>query len=174
VPTNAAVPHVALVGLPGVGKSTLAGKLAVELQMVAVDLDEVIERMAGRSISDIFEREGEVGFRRRESEALAATTGPELTPAVIACGGGVVLDPANRVVLSNRTRCVWLSATPGSLVARLRGSSGRPLIGTDVLDDVAALAAVREPLYREVATVTVDVTDRPEDDCVALVLAALS
>jgi shikimate kinase len=156
-----------------VGKSTLAGKLAAELEMVSVDLDEVIVRSAGRSIADIFDQEGEIGFRRRETEALGAASAPELAGAVIACGGGVVLAPENRRLLLSRTRCVWLRATPTSLLARLRPESGRPLLQGDVAAELNALAAVREPLYREVAAVTVDVTDRPEDECLALVMAAL-
>ena len=155
------------------GKSTLAGKLAVELHMVSVDLDEVITLSAGRSIADIFEQEGEEGFRCRESEALAAASAPELAAAVIACGGGVVLAPENRRLLTTRTRCVWLMATPASLLARLGRDSGRPLLRGDVAGELSALAAVREPLYREVATAIVDVTDRGEDECVELVLAAL-
>jgi shikimate kinase len=156
-----------------VGKSTLAGKLAAELEMVAVDLDEVITLSAGRSIADIFEREGEAGFRRRETEALEAASAPDLAGAVIACGGGVVLAPENRQVLIERTRCVWLRASPSSLVARLGRDSGRPLLRGDVAKELGALAAVREPLYREVARATVEVTDRAEDTCVELVLAAL-
>ena len=166
-------PHIALVGLPGVGKSTLAGKLAAELELVSVDLDDVISHDAGRAIPDIFEREGEAGFRRRESEALAATTAPGVPGAVIACGGGVVLAAENRTMLMTRTRCVFLSATPASLVVRLGSESGRPLLQGDVAHELGALARVREPLYREVAEVTVDVTDRPEDECLALVLDAL-
>jgi shikimate kinase len=171
--SSVAAPHIALVGLPGVGKSTLAGRLAVELKMVAVDLDDVIVHDAGRSIPAIFEREGEAGFRRRESEALSATTGPGVPGAVIACGGGVVLAESNRTLLTTRTRCVFLSAAPASLLVRLGHESGRPLLRGDVATELDALAQAREPLYREVAAVTIDVTGRPEDECLALVLEAL-
>jgi shikimate kinase len=174
VSTAAGPAHIALVGLPGVGKSTLAGKLAAELELLAVDLDDVIVRGAGRSVPDIFEREGEAGFRRRETEALMATTDPALAGAVIACGAGVVLAEENRRVLGERTRCVWLSASPSSLVARLERESGRPLLQGDVANQLSALAVAREPLYREVASITVDVTDRAEDRCLELVLAALA
>lgn len=145
---------VALVGLPGTGKSTLAPLLAGLLDRRPLDLDRAVEEAEGCSVAALFEQ-GEAVFRDAEERALGAALASG--PTVIATGGGVVLRAANRRALG-AAEVVWLRAPVAVLVARLAGQShGRPLLAHDPAAALAALATEREPLYREVADVVVDI-----------------
>jgi len=148
---------LALVGLPAVGKTTIAALLADRLGVESIDLDDVVVSDAGQSIPEIFENEGEVGFRHRESEALRSALQPD-GPGVVACGGGVVIAAGNREVLAERACCIWLTAPLGLLADRARELLGsRPLLDGDLDRQLVGLAAERDPLYRSVADLVVDV-----------------
>jgi shikimate kinase len=108
---------VYLVGMPGSGKSTVGAELAGRLGVPFVDLDVEIARRAGRSITEIFEADGEAGFRALEAKELLDASTHD--PAVIACGGGVVLEPANRITLRNTGTCVFLDVPIDVLAARV-------------------------------------------------------
>lgn len=160
--------HVALVGLSGTGKSTVAPLLAARRGLVPVDLDAAVAAAAGRTVAEIFAADGEPVFRSMESAALSeALSGPS---SVVATGGGVVLDPANRTLLAERATVVWLRADPVSLVDRLVASAEeRPLLvgGADVaLDRLAQMASERGPLYEEVADLAVTVDGRTASEVV--------
>lgn len=154
--------HIVIVGLPGTGKSSLVGPLARRLGRSTRDTDRLVQRRAGRSIPEIFSNDGEASFRRLESQALVdVLSGP---PAVIATGGGVVLDAENRRLLGERATVVWLTAEVEALADRLDDSvEVRPLLPGDTERGLRSLHQEREPLYREVAHVVVDTTglDRP-------------
>jgi shikimate kinase len=155
-------PHVCLIGLPGVGKSSVAIELANLLDAAVVDLDDDIEARSHRTIPEIFETDGEDGFRALESSALAAMIdGPDRR--VISTGGGVVTTPESRTILSDAL-CVWLRADLELLARRLAQSPiERPLLSGDLKAELALLSERREPLYREVAHVTIDIgVDAPE------------
>lgn len=142
--------NIALIGLPGSGKSTVGRQLARRLQLPFVDADQWVEQQLGCSIREYFEREGEVGFRDFEQQALAdiAASGP----AVIATGGGAVLREANRRCLRENTRVFYLFATPDEVYRRLRHDQVRPLLQVaDPLERLRELFAQRDPLYRETA-----------------------
>lgn len=143
--------HIALVGPTGAGKSSVGRALAALLGRPFVDLDQVIEAAAGASVALVFELEGEPGFRRRESDALAqALAAP--APILLACGGGIVLDPGNRALLRSRARVVHLAATVDEQLARLARDRTRPLLQVaDRRARLEALAGDREPLYRATA-----------------------
>ncbi len=141
-----------LVGLPGSGKSAIGRRLAHRHDAEFIDLDETIEREAGRPIPAIFESEGEAGFRRRESVAVAALgpADPERrVRRVIATGGGTVVEPRNRWLLYRGRLAIWLDARPEALAQRLRRSrTVRPLIaGRDPIGTVRQLAMTRERFY---------------------------
>ncbi len=143
---------VVLVGLPGSGKSVLGKRLAARHQAPFIDLDEVIERTAGRSIPAIFAAEGETGFRAREREAVANLGPPDPSPGirrVVATGGGAVVDPRNRWRLYRGRLAVWLDGRPEVLAQRLRHSRHeRPLLtGRDPIGTIRRLAAERERFY---------------------------
>jgi shikimate kinase len=154
--------HIALVGLSGTGKTSVAPLLALRRHLAVVDLDLEIGRRAGRTAAELLEEEGEDAFRDAESAELErALRGPA---AVIATGGGVVLRPANRERLRRGAAVVWLSGDPDALAARVVHShQRRPLLGDDPATALRRLAAERDPLYLEVADVVVPVDDLTPD-----------
>ena len=143
---------VYLVGMPGSGKSTIGPELAGRLGVPFVELDAEIERAAGRSVWEIFEAQGEPRFR--ELEAAALTEAAAHDPSVVSCGGGVVLEPANRVTLRATGDVVFLSVPLEVLKERVSPSADRPLIHAEA--DLERLFRDREPLYREFAARVVD------------------
>ena len=143
---------VYLVGMPGSGKSTVGAELAGRLGVPFIDLDDEIARDDGRGITEIFAAEGEAGFRAREAKALVGASTHD--PAVIACGGGVVLEPANRITLRSSGTCVFLDVPlevlAGACPAQ-RGSPADPRAGrprATVAGARAALPGVRRPRGR--------------------------
>ena len=165
--------HIALIGLSGTGKSTLAPKLAERLGMAAVDIDGQIVDRCGASIAEIFRDRGEVGFRDLESTLLAeALDGPV---AVVATGGGIVLRDENRRRLGDEAQVVWLCATPEQLADRLAiGGEERPLLGEGALLALRRLATERDALYRGLADVEVDTDGVPPADLVERIISALA
>ena len=148
---------VYLVGMPGSGKSTVGGELAGRLGVPFVDLDAEIERREGRTIAEIFASAGEAAFRALEAKELVRAATRD--PSVVACGGGVVLEPANRITLRNTGTCVFLDVPIDVLRERVRPSEERPLIRH--AGDLDELLAQREPLYREFAGHVVDGSGDP-------------
>ena len=143
---------VFLVGMPGSGKSTVGPELANRLSVPFVELDDEIERTAGASVREIFDREGEAKFRELEAAALAEAAGRD--PSVISCGGGVVLEPANRITLRASGEVVFLFVPLDVLTDRVVPAADRPLIRAE--GDLERLFREREPLYREFAQHVVD------------------
>ncbi len=165
--------HVALIGLSGTGKSTLAPRLAVRLGIAAVDIDGQIVERCGASIAEIFRERGETEFRDLESSLLAeALDGPA---AVVATGGGIVLRDDNRRRLGADAQVVWLNATPEQLTDRLAiGGEERPLLGDQALVALRRLSSEREDLYRGLADVEVDTDGVTPDDVVEHIISALA
>jgi len=145
-----------LVGMRGSGKSTLAAPLAAALGFSAVDADAEFERQAGQSISEIFATRGEAAFRALE-RALLLDDLLERPRCVLATGGGAVLHPEVRQVLCCRVT-VWLKAPLSVLAERVAGT-GRPSLkgrGASSSSELEAVLAAREPLYGDVATLSLD------------------
>jgi shikimate kinase len=151
--------QISLVGLPGSGKSTVGRQLARRLDVPVFDSDHVIEQQLGCSIREYFEREGEAAFRDVEASVIDQLT--RHPAGVLSTGGGVVLRPANRQHLHERTHVVYLSSSPDELFRRLRHDAQRPLLQVaDPLSRLRDLYALRDPLYRETAHFIVE-TGRP-------------
>lgn len=169
---TASTRHVILVGLMGAGKTVVGRCCAERLGRELVDTDELVEAAAGVPITEIFAAEGEEGFRAREVQAVTdALAAPE--PAVIACGGGVVLDPGNRRRLADGGFVVWLTAPPRLLAERVASDDSRPLLsGRDPAEELARLTHVREPAYEAVADVVVDTDGRSPEEVTDAVLEA--
>jgi shikimate kinase len=162
---------IALVGLMGAGKSAVARVLGERLAVAVADLDAYIEAAEGCSIAELFEREGEAWFRRREGEVLRQALDSGVR--VIACGGGVVLDPAHRRELRERCQVVWLEVTPDEALRRMGSTRGRPLLaGPAPAERLATLLAERAPLYAEVAHDRVATGGRTVEQVADAVLAA--
>lgn len=163
---------VALVGLPCSGKSTLAPLLATGLGLGLVDLDERIEQLGGRTVGQVFDSEGEQGFRRRELDALRDVLSGEAV--VLSTGGGVVTTDAARALLASDCQVVWLTADLEELVRRAEASSTpRPLLAADVATSLRTLHREREALYREVADLRVEVDDLEPHEIAARIIEEL-
>jgi len=163
---------VFLVGLMGAGKTTVGRLLARRLKARFLDSDHEICGLTGVNIPTIFEIEGEAGFRRREAEVIERLTGER--GIVLATGGGAVLDSKSRRCLRDRGLVVYLSATPETLHERIRHDVNRPLLQTD--DRLARLRDLyrqRDPLYREIAHIIVEVGRSSASHAVRQILAAL-
>jgi shikimate kinase len=156
---------VYLVGMPGAGKSVVGRELAGRLGVPFVDLDGEIEREAGASVAEIFEREGEPSFRALEAAALVKASMDD--PSVVACGGGIVLEPANRITLRNTGVAVYLDVPIDELRRRVRPADDRPLIRQE--GDLERLLEARGPLYREFAAHVVDGRGDPGEVADAIV-----
>ncbi len=150
---------IALVGLPGAGKSAVGRRLGARLDLPFVDTDHVIEQRIGCSIRDYFEREGETAFRDLEQAVIEDLGAQPL--GILATGGGAVLRQANRTQLRERFHVIYLRSSPEDLFRRLRHDVKRPLLQVaDPLGRLRELHDARDPLYRETAHDVVD-TGRP-------------
>lgn len=143
---------VVLVGLPGSGKTTVSRELARLINVVEVDTDAEVRRRTRLSITELFAREGEAGFRKREHEAIAHALAH--SNGVVALGGGSILHAGTRGLLANHM-VVHLATTPREAARRVGSGAGRPLLEVDPLGRMEQLAAERDALYDEVATITV-------------------
>ena len=167
------MPHhrsLALVGLSGVGKSSVSRLLAERLGWPLRDIDALIVQSEARAIAQIFAEAGEPHFRDLESAVLAhALSGG---PSVISTGGGIVVRPENRVLLRERAFVVWLDAPTETLVARLLAhDEARPLVaGADPAARLESLRSARAGLYADVAHARVDVAAREVEEIGAWVL----
>ncbi len=157
---------VVLTGFMGTGKTSLGVRLAARLDRPFVDTDTLIERREGRSVSAIFAGDGEAHFRTAERRAIGEALA--VPSAVIATGGGAVVDPENLAALRAAAPLVCLIARPEVILARTeRAGPVRPLLrGDDPLRRIAELLAERAPAYAH-ADLTLDTSDRPLDELVA-------
>jgi len=152
---------VALVGLPGGGKSTVGRQLAKRLGARFIDSDTVLEERLGMPIRAYFEQFGEAAFRDHEEAVIDELTAHTGGLIVLATGGGAVLRLNNRRHLKDRTTVVYLRSTPDELYRRLRHDTQRPLLQVaDPLAKLRELYQQRHPLYEETAHYSVD-TGRP-------------
>ena len=143
----------------GAGKSAVGKQLARQLKLDFVDSDTEIEQRTGVDIPFIFEKEGEAGFRKRESAVIADLT--EKNGLVLATGGGVIGDPDNRRRLGARGQVVYLTASIEQQLDRTRRGRERPLLKDgDPREILERLMTVREPLYLELADMVVETDKR--------------
>jgi len=160
-----------LIGYRGTGKSSLGKRLSRLSGLPFLDTDSLIVQRAGRSIPEIFAADGEVAFREMESRALEAALADNA--AVVATGGGIVLDRGNRRLMAEAGFVVWLWAPAEVLHRRIHKDSNRPaLTGLDPLEEVRTLLERRRPLYAEVADLELDTSSRPFDEVAVEIEAA--
>jgi shikimate kinase len=168
----AAARPVTLVGLMGVGKTTIGRRLAARLELPFVDADAEIETASGMAIAEIFERFGEAHFRDGERRVIARLI--DGAPKIIATGGGAFIDPGTRALILERTLAVWLDADIATLVDRVKRRESRPLLkDRDPAEVLTALAAVRNPIYAQ-APIHIGSKRGPHVETVDAIVTALA
>jgi shikimate kinase len=163
---------IALVGMPGSGKSSIGRRLAPRLDLPFIDADAMIEEAAGgMSIEEIFAKHGEAEFRSLEARVIARLL--DDGPSVIATGGGALMNANTRALVRERAITIWLRAEIPVLMRRVRRKSDRPLLkGTDPEATLKRLLAEREPVYAE-ADIVVTSREGPHDAVVDAIVAEL-
>ena len=162
---------VVLVGLMGAGKTTIGRRLASKLDVDFIDSDDEIEKAAGCSIPDIFEKYGEDEFREGERKIIKRLM--TQTPCVLATGGGAFMNADSRKVIAENGLSVWLKAEIGTLLRRVSKRKNRPLLRQgDPKKIMAKLIDERYPVYAE-ADITVGSAEGPHDVVVQKIVEAL-
>ena len=179
--------HLVLIGMMGVGKTSVGRRVALRLGRPFVDTDKLVEAAAGKTVPEIFAEDGEGVFRRLEAGAVGEALDSDVW-AVVAFGGGAVLDPANRERARQAALVVWLQAPPRELARRVSaaqrrsGGLARPLLADGspvatpgvrgVPEILEAIAAEREEAYRAAAHVLIDTSGRTPGQVATAVLRA--
>jgi len=163
---------IALVGLSGVGKSSVGRRLAAALSMPFRDADAEVEAAAGRPIAEIFAQYGESAFRDGERRVIARLLAE--APHVLATGGGAFINAQTRRLIKEKAFSIWLKADIEVLARRVGRKESRPLLtGKDPLEVLAAQARERYPVYAE-ADIAVETGDTPHQVAVEAILKALA
>ena len=164
---------IVLIGMMGVGKSSIGRRLGASLGIPFIDADAEIEKAAGMSIADIFARHGEAAFRSGEARVIARLLNGG--PQVLATGGGAVMNPETRALIQKKGVSIWLSAEFELLLRRIsKRKAERPMLQTaDPAATLRELLAKREPIYAQ-ADLTVQSRDVPHDAVVAEILERLA
>lgn len=167
---------ITLIGYRGSGKTTVARPLAERLNWSWIDADTVIEQTAGCSIREMFDRRGESAFRALERQVMSDLL--DRDRLIIAAGGGAILNSETRSQLKSAGPVIWLQASLATLQFRIQEdvttAQRRPnLTSQGGLGEIAQVLAIREPLYRECATLSVDTDITPIPAIVDQILAHL-
>lgn len=164
---------IVLVGMMGVGKSSIGRRLAARLGVPFVDADAEIEKAAGMSIADIFARHGEAYFRSGEARVIARLL--DSGPQILASGGGAVMNADTRAAIKAKGVSIWLKAEIDVLLRRVaKRRHERPMLQTDdPSETLRELLIAREPVYAQ-ADLTVQSHEGPHDAIVAEIMQALS
>jgi shikimate kinase len=163
---------VTLVGLMGVGKTSIGKRLAARLGLAFVDADAEIEAACGMTISEIFERFGEAHFRDGERRVIARLI--DGAPKVVATGGGAFMADDTRALILERSLAVWIDADIATLVQRVKKRDTRPLLrDRDPGDVLTELAQIRNPVYAQ-APIHVTSRDGPHGHTVEQIIDALA
>ena len=152
--------NIYLIGMMGSGKSTLGKSLSEKIQKPFIDLDSEIEQTGGKSISEIFDIDGEEQFRKMETKQLK-----QYSESIVACGGGIVLKDENREFINENGIAILLLATMGELTQRLSNSGNRPLLADDNTEEaLTKLWMERQIDYLETANFTIETDgENPEE-----------
>jgi shikimate kinase len=157
----------------GTGKTAVGKLLALKLGKEFIETDALIEKKAGRSIPEIFRQDGEIGFRELEIEVIKNIAGRK--NAVIACGGGIVLNTINIDRLRQECVIVYLTASPSVILRRTSADEGaRPLLAvTDRLKQIKELSRFRRPFYERAADITVNTSRLKPEEIAGIIIGGL-
>jgi len=162
--------HLVLIGMMGAGKTSVGAVCARRLDRPFVDTDNLVEAMTGRTVAQVFAEAGEEHFRELEAAAVADACATP-TPAVIACGGGAVLDSESRRQMRAGGFVVWLQGSPPVLRGRVEAAThDRPLLAPGALVTLERLAGARAVAYQAAADASVDTDHRTVDEVADAVL----
>jgi len=169
--------NIVLIGYRGTGKSAVGRLLADRLDLAFYDADELVEKRCGQSIQEMVAAKGWEFFREREKDCIRELSG--IDAAVIATGGGAVLDPENVGLLKHKGRLIWLDADAQTVIARMQEDTNneqrRPsLTGSEPADETVAVMAARAPFYREAADICVDTSGKSLDEIVDEICSKLA
>ncbi|MBC2216024.1 shikimate kinase [Listeria welshimeri] len=164
------IDQVILIGFMGAGKTTVGNILAKMANLPYIDIDEVIISEQGMSVSDIFAKHGEKEFRRLEHEKLKDLMG---TKAVIATGGGIVLNPENRKVLNDTYPVIYLETDPKVFMNRLKGDTTRPLVQQKTPEEIQAIFEPRIAHYEASADFIVNTDNRNQQEVAKAIIDML-
>ena len=156
---------IVLIGMMGAGKSSIGRRLAGRLGIPFIDADAEIESAAGMTIPEIFEKHGEPYFRAGEARVIARLL--DNGPQVLATGGGSVMDPQTRALISQKGISIWLKADIDVLLKRTKRRNDRPLV-----EKIKDLLPVREPIYAQ-ADIIIQSRDEPHDTIIDEIMGEL-
>ncbi len=159
-----ATPHpmrnIVLIGFMGSGKSTIGRKLNKNLGYSHIDTDHAIEKLAGKTIPEIFKQDGEEAFRKLETQILEDMVLQKTTHHIISTGGGMTARLENQILLRQLGFVVWLSCTPEDILARTSRNTNRPLLQCDdPMRAITKLLAERSPDYKKTAHMEITTTE---------------
>lgn len=162
--------HIFLIGFMGAGKTTVSWKLGERSGVEVLDTDQMLVEQEGKSISRIFEEDGETYFRDRETELLKTLQGRK--PAVISCGGGVPLREENGLLMKQCGKVVWLNATPETIYERVKNSTDRPLLNGNMnVPYIRSMMESRREAYASCASHIIDTDGRSFAEIVEEILS---
>ena len=164
---------IALIGFMGTGKTAVGQALATRLGREFMELDSLIEQKAGKSIPEIFQQEGEIGFREIEIEVAKEVA--DKKNAIIACGGGIVLNKINIDRLRKECIIVYLTASPGIILKRTSDDRNeRPLLTVpDRAGEIKELLRFRQPFYERAADIKINTSKMSTDAVAERIIAKL-
>ncbi len=147
--------HIFMIGFMGVGKTSTSRVLSRKLGIREIDTDVMIVEQEKRSISDIFDKEGEEYFRTKETELIDQIG--EMKPCIVSCGGGMAMRKVNVEKMKKIGQVVWLTATPETIYLHVKDSTNRPLLNGNMnVPYIKSLMDAREPKYRKAADIIIE------------------
>lgn len=166
--------NIVLIGFMGCGKSTVGIKLSYRLRRIVEDTDKLIEKKAGKTISDIFKEEGEPAFRQMETECLKELLRFK-DEKILATGGGLPMRKENHPLLKQLGCVLYLRISPECVYERLKNDTSRPLLQCeDPLERIRSLLAKRAPIYEEAADLVVDVDGKGMEQIITEIVQKLT
>jgi shikimate kinase len=162
--------NIYLIGMMGSGKSTLGKTLSEKIQKPFIDLDSEIEKATGKSITEIFDIDGEEQFRKMETKQLK-----QYSESIVACGGGIVLNNANRKFINENGIAILLLATMEQLAQRLSSSNNRPLLADDNMEEALTKLWLERLIdYLDTANFTIETDEKNPEQLTEEILVQIN